>query len=459
MILGLSRNSYLARLPLLKKLFWLYFLLLIFEGALRKWVAPGLSAPLLIIRDPVAIWIIWEAYRTRKWPSRWSAVISLMTVLLVGLFVVQIIVGSNPLIVGLYGLRSYLLPIPVLFIMGENLDYEDIRKLGTCTLWLILPMTLLELAQYLAPSGAWLNSGAYEGAAQIGYIGNHVRASGTFSFVVGAEYFASIAAAFVLYGMVSTGFAKKWILWAALFAIIVSVPTMGSRTVLVQLTGILVCVAIGATMGVSQFAKVLRIILPLALFSLLAAQLPVFSDAMESLIERVTVSNKVEGGGAGGAVIYRTVGPTLDVIEEAVSSGNWIGHGMGSEALAMHTLLGQTEWSDNEMEREIVELGPIAWIAFSLFKLFVAIALLGPALARAREQQPMALLMLSLPLSAIFFYTLEQPTVQGFIVIGTGLCIAAARVPGPMVAEMPRLIHLRQQMLERRRLPNRERAT
>src|SRR5271169_2764172 len=37
-------NSYFGRLTLLKKYFWLYFLLLIFEGALRKWVAPQLSA-------------------------------------------------------------------------------------------------------------------------------------------------------------------------------------------------------------------------------------------------------------------------------------------------------------------------------------------------------------------------------------------------------------------------------
>ena len=42
-------------MPLLKKLFWAYFLLLIFEGALRKWVMPQLSAPLLLIRDPLAL--------------------------------------------------------------------------------------------------------------------------------------------------------------------------------------------------------------------------------------------------------------------------------------------------------------------------------------------------------------------------------------------------------------------
>jgi hypothetical protein len=38
-------------------LIWLYFWLLIWEGALRKWIFPSLSAPLLIVRDPVVILI------------------------------------------------------------------------------------------------------------------------------------------------------------------------------------------------------------------------------------------------------------------------------------------------------------------------------------------------------------------------------------------------------------------
>ena len=42
---------------MIKALIWLYVVLLIFEGALRKWVLPSLSDPLLIIRDPVAIGI------------------------------------------------------------------------------------------------------------------------------------------------------------------------------------------------------------------------------------------------------------------------------------------------------------------------------------------------------------------------------------------------------------------
>ena len=45
----------------LKIAIWLYFLLWIFEGALRKWVLPSLATPLLMVRDPIAIYIILRA--------------------------------------------------------------------------------------------------------------------------------------------------------------------------------------------------------------------------------------------------------------------------------------------------------------------------------------------------------------------------------------------------------------
>ena len=37
----------------MRLLIWAYLWLLLFEGAIRKWIAPGLDAPLLVIRDPI----------------------------------------------------------------------------------------------------------------------------------------------------------------------------------------------------------------------------------------------------------------------------------------------------------------------------------------------------------------------------------------------------------------------
>ena len=52
----------------IKKLIWVYFLLLLFEGALRKWFLPGLSQGLLIIRDPIVIWIYYLCYAQGVFP-------------------------------------------------------------------------------------------------------------------------------------------------------------------------------------------------------------------------------------------------------------------------------------------------------------------------------------------------------------------------------------------------------
>jgi hypothetical protein len=42
----------------IRLLIWVYFWLLLGEGALRKWIFPSLSGPLLIVRDPVLLAIL-----------------------------------------------------------------------------------------------------------------------------------------------------------------------------------------------------------------------------------------------------------------------------------------------------------------------------------------------------------------------------------------------------------------
>lgn len=425
-----NRNSYFARLSLLKKLFWLYFLLLILEGALRKWIVPQLSAPLLVIRDPVSIMIIWEAYRTRKWPSRWSVLMAVVAIVIIGLFSLQIALGDNPFLVGLYGLRSYLLPFPVIFIMGENLDDEDLLNLGRCVLWLLLPTCLLAVGQYLTPSDSFLNKGAYANASQIAYVGMHVRASGTFSFAIGLVEFATLAGAFVFYGIIREKLAKKWLIWASAFALIVIVPTSGQRTLVVQLAAVLGCVAMSAMMGVSQFVKVTRIIIPIFILFILASFLPVFKDATQSMGDRFTLGASSEGGTQQSALYDRTIRPVISAVDAAGETSNWMGIGLGRGAIAVQafmTGLPQFVTGEYEFSHELMEMGPLAGSAFSLFKMLLAILIFGQAFARARDHEPLALLFYPLVFSTLFFGLLEQPTVQGFIVISTALCIAAAK--------------------------------
>jgi hypothetical protein len=416
-------------MPVLKKLFWVYFLLLIFEGALRKWVLPELSAPLLLVRDPIALLIIIEAYRANKWPERWSVVIGVLACALLGLCVLQMVLGDNSWIAAAYGLRSYLLPFPVAFIMGENLDAEDLRKFGAATLWIMLPLAALEVAQYLAPQGSILNAGAYKGAEQIYYVEEHVRASGTFSFVAGPTFYNAIVAALLFYGLMNEKFAKKWLLWAAVFALVLSVPVVGSRTLVAELAGVAVCAGIAAMFGVSQFIKTVKIVIPLLAVYFLVSLLPVFSSASQSLRARSTNAYTSEGG-IRRAMVERTSGTIIGALIKTDYSSHPIGIGMGRGAAAVSALAtGRVQFVAGEYEfiREMVELGPFPGIAFSLFRFLLALSLTLSAIKCAQRQEPLALLLATPLFATLCFGTLEQPTDQGFMVICLAFAIAAIR--------------------------------
>jgi len=423
------------RMPLLKKLFWVYFLLLVFEGALRKWIVPQLSGPLLIVRDPIALLIIWEAYRTHKWPKEWSAVVGILSATVLALCLLQLVVLDVPWFIPLYGLRSYLLPFPVAFIMGTNLDEEDLRKFGNCTLWLLLPLTALEIAQYLAPSNSFLNVGAYRGTEQLSYALGHVRASATFSYVVGPMSYVPLAAAFIFYGMANPRFAKKWLLTAAAVALVLSIPIIGSRTLVFLLTAIIACLGLAAFFGVSQFVKSLQMVAALLVVSALVARLPVFADATDTMIERFSQASGAEGT-TENSILLRIVHPITGTVEDSIGRNNWLGLGVGLGANAVSTLLtGKQIFTvgEDEFARVINEFGAPVGIAFMLFRGLLAVVIVSKALARVREHQPLPWLLVPLTFWTLVFGVLEQPTEQGFMVISVAFSLAALRLaPTPI---------------------------
>ena len=83
---------------------WAYFWLLIFEGALRKWVLPSLSNPLLLVRDPVVLLLYAWAITEGVFPkSPFILVTFILGLVSVG---VSLGVDSSRPLVTLYGLRS-----------------------------------------------------------------------------------------------------------------------------------------------------------------------------------------------------------------------------------------------------------------------------------------------------------------------------------------------------------------
>ena len=424
------------RMTFLKRLFWVYFLLLIFEGALRKWVFPQLSGPLLLVRDPIAIFIIWEAYRTHKWPKRWSAVVGILSISMLALCTLQVVSGETTWLIALYGLHSYLLPFPVAFIMGENLDVEDLRRFGVWTLWLLLPLTLLAVMQYHGASNSIWNVGANKGSVQLNYAGGHVRASETFSYVTGPANYVPLAAAFICYGLVDDKFAKKWLLYAAAIAVPISVAVIGSRSLLVLLAMLLGCVAVAAAVGVSQLTSVLKVVAALAVLTLLASQLPIFSEAMDTFQTRLSEASGSEGTAQNLWEREFTEFSNTNITDTGVP---WYGQGVGTGSNVASTLLAGTQQfmaGEGEFGRVFIEFGLPFGGAFLLFRFLLALAVAARAFSKVRDNQPLAWFLVPLMFSAMLG-TLEQPTIQGFMVLSLGFSLAAIKGAATPVASLP----------------------
>src|SRR5712691_235974 len=138
----------------IRALIWLYLVLLVFEGALRKWIVPQFSNPLLIIRDPVVIAIYLLALRARIFPfNRYVISLGIIGVLsmIAGVIVLSPYIPMKPILeVTLFGFRSNFLHLPLIFVMGAVMNEEDVKKIGWWILVGMIPMGLIMVAQFKA---------------------------------------------------------------------------------------------------------------------------------------------------------------------------------------------------------------------------------------------------------------------------------------------------------------------
>ena len=112
---------------------WIYFGLWLFEGSLRKWILPELATPLLVVRDPLAIGILFMAFKQQlPFLNRYIYVAWISTIIAA---IITLTMGHKNLFVSLFGARIMLLHFPLIFIIGKRVYKSRCRKnWKSCTL-------------------------------------------------------------------------------------------------------------------------------------------------------------------------------------------------------------------------------------------------------------------------------------------------------------------------------------
>ncbi len=411
-----------------RRLIWLYFWLLMLEGAVRKWGLPRFAGPLLIIRDPVLIYCYAEALRRGCFPKgpivSWIAILGGLT-FLVSVAQIQMNVVPSTFIIACYGLHTNFLHLPLIFLMGNALDRADVEKIGKWLLVLSIPMAALVYLQFHAGSSDWINVGAGVGSEQIGAAVNGVekiRPAGLFSYNTGLSAFLSLSAAFVLYGFFNEKVFSPPLVFTAMCSIAAAVPLSISRTNVLRV-GIVCCAAILCGMIKPRlYGKSMKIAVVAGVTGVGYASWSILSEGMGILTERFA---QAEGFKVG---ILQRVWEGIG-IETISSTPLWgFGLGMGTN-VASGFLHGQRSFllAEAEWPRVLMESGPLLGAAFIVLRLMIAYRLGTGSWSRLQAADTLPLLLLSASGLALLNGQFGQPTELGFAVFGSGLCLAATR--------------------------------
>lgn len=430
----ISRKSK-ARDPdqLVRQVIWAYFFLVIFEGALRKWVLPGLSTPLLLVRDPLALWVVYKVWNTGKFPR--SLYVIFTVILTVVGIVTAMIFGHGSLLVALFGARIYLIHFLFMFAMGKVFDRDEVIKVGKLMLWISIPMVILIAMQFYSPQSALVNRGVGGDMAGSGFSGalGFFRPSATFSFTNGTTLFFGLVSAFVIYFWLNPQNVNRILLIAASASLLMAIPLSISRTYLFTLVITIVFAVFAASRNPKYLGKIITtaIILVFAIF--LLSQLSFIQTSIEAMTSRFDNASASEGG-LGGTLGERYLGGFIKPFIEAVA-GPFFGYGMGmGTSVGSQLLTGKISYliSEGEWGRVLGEMGMLMGTGMILIRLGISFKFLTSAYKRLVAGDVLPWMLLAYALLLIPQGQWSQPTALGFSTVVGGLLFASMRKTEPV---------------------------
>ncbi|MBX9686040.1 MAG: hypothetical protein K2X27_05020, partial [Candidatus Obscuribacterales bacterium] len=381
-------------------------ILLLTEGALRKWFLAPFQQVLYFIKDPLVILSYLLASIAGLWPKGLFFRLSIGMIALtfvVGLF--QVLGGINSIGSMLLGWRNYCFLIPFAFLMQQCLNGKDLFNLSRYALLTSIPMAVLVFIQYRSPRGALVNMMLDE--KQAFAYGKLARASGTFSFTAGHEYYCQAMLAFLLVCWIlpnNVRPVKNPLLWVVAAATVVNILLNGNRGVFSLCAATWLMSLVYRLLAAPLWSKRLnlkkafRLIIPEVLIVLAVCSYSYFfADALEAMMNRIIHTERSSVGNAErvyGSLTY--VIPALAKIEP-LGKGLGLGISAGRRLAAANS---QFVFEENDLPRVIAEAGYLG-ILLILFRFsWGGLIFYGAIKASRRTGNPFPLLIASLPVYA-----------------------------------------------------------
>ena len=415
----------------IQQIIWLYFWLWIFEGALRKWVVPQLSAPLLIVRDPVVIGAYILALKAGIFPKDifTKSIICLAFLSLLG-GLATVIISDNDLTVAIviFGLRANFLHLPLIFLIPKVFSLDDVKKLGRWVLLLAVPMACLMVYQFSSLPDDFINRGAATGMTQIASAGGKIRPSGTFSFITGAAEYLSLVATFLLYGLFQNKVYPYWLLIISGISIVLGLAVSGSRSALGLVGGVLICLIAGLLVRPALIGKSYKFLVLIGVVYFGISFIPFFDQGIEIFSARVETANSAEA--SSGGIVSRFFNGFLNPFSQ-VDRIPLLGFGLGMGTNVGAVLLtGKAQFllSEGEWGRVIFESGLVLGPLYILLRIALVAWIAGLSIKSAAAGNILPLLFFGNCGILLLNGQFSQSSEVGFTVLASGLCLASTKL-------------------------------
>lgn len=365
------------------RLYFASFWAIVFTGAVRKWLFPGVSVLYLLQDVPIGIAYVYALWKGLYVRGPIFVGIMLLSVVLVLQGILQIIVSGLSTLVAFVGLHNYLFYLPILVVFPICLIPKYRKKFIWWNLIFSIPMCLLAIAQSQAPRSAWINKTS-EGEA-FGLPGVDVaRVSGTFNFTVFYGIWVAIAVALCvgewLLPKERRAIQKQWLLIVCTFAVNLCHLVSGSRSAIFLAAasiagGLAAAVALGSSRAILAIGA-LCILLPLGA----AATYVISPVEYAAVLDRFSGDNKADiQSRIGAGVVDWAIEPKFSLVGAGIGMGVDASHIGNTDTYNFTYAL-----SEQDTVRTVMELGTPVGLVYMLCRiaLVVGFVLLAYSITR-----------------------------------------------------------------------------
>ncbi|WP_345535181.1 hypothetical protein [Variovorax defluvii] len=407
------------------KLFLAVFLIIVFEGAVRKWVSSASTLPLIGLRDLLALMLVVYAWRHGhlRRHKKITAVMVAWTCMVMGWGLLQLVGGESTPVVYVIGLRFWLLYTWFAVAAAASMNESDYRAAIMAAALVMLLLAPLAIVQHYSPPGARINTqlDGDEDTVFVAVVGV-VRTTGTFSFTSGYATYLTMVAPLV-FGILGARKRNKiqWLFGLAVFgAFAAGALVSGSRTAAITSAGMLAAFLLGrllfskARNKVGAAAAVVVIGLLTAIFAY------VFRDAIGVTQTRFEQAAAAENFGERVLTVLFGEPWVLDLI-------SWLGYGVGfGSNLATYVRTGSTDvfaLAEAEGGRILMEAGLLGFAYIALKYVVLALGVTRSLKISISTNSPYPLLVwLTTALAVVSWPALGQLTANALL----GLMLAYA---------------------------------